>query len=72
MITYPFKVIMMKRKLLEANSDLPSSVVARIEQRRPSLKSSDSRAAMSKDWLLQKLDNYDKEMGELDYVLLNR
>lgn len=55
----------MKRKLADISGDLPSSVVARIESRRPSLKTSDSRAAMSKEWLLQKLDNYDKEMGEI-------
>ncbi|VDM31454.1 unnamed protein product [Hydatigera taeniaeformis] len=56
----------LKRKLADASGDLPSSVVARIESRRPSLKSSDSRAAMSKEWLLQKLDNYDKEMADLE------
>ena len=60
---------MLKRKIAETKDDLPSSIVARIEQRRPSMKSSDSRAAMSKDWLLQKLDNYDKEMGELGCLL---
>ncbi|VDL11671.1 unnamed protein product [Hymenolepis diminuta] len=60
------QVISLKRKLLESSTDLPSSVVARIESRRPSLKSSDSRVAMSKDWLLQKLDMYDKEMSELE------
>nr|CDS24830.1 Prefoldin [Echinococcus granulosus] len=56
----------LKRRLADASGDLPSSVVARIESRRPSLKSSDSRAAMSKEWLLQKLDNYDKEMADLE------
>ncbi|CDS35505.1 Prefoldin [Echinococcus multilocularis] len=60
------KVNTLKRRLADASGDLPSSVVARIESRRPSLKSSDSRAAMSKEWLLQKLDNYDKEMADLE------
>ncbi|KAM7534555.1 hypothetical protein Aperf_G00000104997 [Anoplocephala perfoliata] len=56
----------LKRKLIETSNDFPSSMVARIESRRPSLKSSDTRAAMSKDWLLQKLDIYDKEMSDLE------
>nr|CDS27798.2 Prefoldin [Hymenolepis microstoma] len=60
------QVTSLKRRLLESSTDLPSSVVARIESRRPSLKSSESRAAMSKDWLLQKLDIYDKEMSDLE------
>uniref|UniRef100_A0A5K3FB09 Protein SOGA2 n=2 Tax=Mesocestoides corti TaxID=53468 RepID=A0A5K3FB09_MESCO len=60
------QVDVLKRKLAESHTDLPNSVIARIEGRRPSTRENDTRASMSKEWLLQKLSTYDKEMSELE------